>query len=709
MEKRLVRRVIFLCLLLGAIGTNLCFAVLPSSDIFTIGRIGSNSTDEGISGTFDAGGYSDGIYYGITDIHPFSSHELLSGEWGAAVHYDGINSPYISSDPNLGRQAMWLTDYFKFPYWYTGSQFFIPDNKLHQVWNNPNNPILGDDAARTWVRNQSLEVQIDYEFADLDTITNSTLKRSPMVFYADPNVVVPSVVYSDRYVILQTYTFSNKDPNTPITNLKFYQFLHSHGANVYAATVSSCYASGSVLDGLQYYVPFDSIHQVDNFRYDIVQWNDPKRYPEHVDYVCFSSTVAPNWIDNDLYEGGHSRNSTKPLRGTHIHIEDRQLNNVSGIYNQEVGGAMGWNLGTLNPNETTSITIAFMSSHAAPVEAPITLDKTDDVAMGDCRDLNEEITYTINWQNYSSQAAQNVVLTDYLPAGVMYPVTYSFDSNFNLISSDPNYNEENHTYTWQLGTIAANSSGSKTLTVVVNEASEPGLSLHNRAVLASSLGTAEAERYTKVCCWDTDDGIIYVNAAATGYNNGTNWANAYTDLQRALARAGAGCSGVHTIHIAGGVYSPGREPESVFVIPAGVSIYGGYLGEGPNANTRNPKLYQTILSGLGGAQRNETVVRMGNETLLNGCVVQDSDNYGILGMDVDFEIVGCTIKENENYGIYAENSNVEIAWCSVKDNGYDGIRHIGNSKNIVVENCQIQRNLRNGLYIRTYPKTSIIR
>ncbi len=582
--------------------------------------------------------------------------------------------------------------------------FFVPDNRTHQVWNNPNNPIQNNDAARSWVRNQSLDIQIDYEIADLDTITNSSLKRSPMVFYEEPNTVVPSTVvpsfvYSDRYVLLQTYTFHNTDMNTPITNLEFYQFLHSHGANIYTAAVHSCYASNSISDGLQYYVPFDSVHQTGNFRYDITQWNDPKRYPQHVDYAGFSSTREPNWIDNDTFNG----HSGRPAEGTHVHIENRQLNNIARLYNQEVGGAMGWDMGTLDPNESITMTIAFLCSHAAPVEAPITLDKTDDVAMGDCRDLDEEITYTINWQNYSDEPAFDAVLVDYLPAGVTYPITYSFDSNFNLISSDPNYNEENHTYTWHLGTIAANSSGSVQLTVAVNEASEPGLELHNSAILSSSLGTAEATEDTLVCCWDTDDGIIYVNAAATGYNNGTDWVNAYTDLQRALMRAAAGCSSVNTIYVAGGMYSPGREAESVFVIPAGVSVYGGYVGEGPNANTRNPKLYQTILSGLGGAQRNETVVQMGNNTLLDGCVVQDSALYGqgILCRDVDSAVIAnCIVKNNESYGIYADNSDVEITWSSIRENGYDGIYHSGNSRSIVVENCSIASNQRHGIYIK---------
>ncbi|MGB1217810.1 MAG: right-handed parallel beta-helix repeat-containing protein, partial [Saprospiraceae bacterium] len=52
---------------------------------------------------------------------------------------------------------------------------------------------------------------------------------------------------------------------------------------------------------------------------------------------------------------------------------------------------------------------------------------------------------------------------------------------------------------------------------------------------------------------------VYVNHSATGANNGTTWANAYTNLQDALDYA---CEG-EEIWVAEGIYSPSRVPTGV--------------------------------------------------------------------------------------------------------------------------------------------------
>ncbi len=88
--------------------------------------------------------------------------------------------------------------------------------------------------------------------------------------------------------------------------------------------------------------------------------------------------------------------------------------------------------------------------------------------------------------------------------------------------------------------------------------------------------------------------IIYVDAAATGANDGTSWVDAYTDLQTAL---GAATSGTE-IWVAGGTYTPGLDRSSTFQLKNGVELYGGFPPGGVGTmDTRDPWRYTTILSG----------------------------------------------------------------------------------------------------------------
>ncbi len=328
-----------------------------------------------------------------------------------------------------------------------------------------------------------------------------------MSFISDPNTGDVSYVLSDQYIFLQTYTIKNLKTET-LTGLEFYQFLHSHGADEYAPLVNSTYTDIAISDPLSSYTPINPVHQVGNFRYDITQWNQrPFSRANHVDYVGFSCAVEPDWIDNSYYEGGHSYSYYIPPRGTHLHIEDRLLNNANSIYTTEVGGAMGWYLGSLDPNETASLTVAFM--FAPQQDSPVlVLTKTDGLDPGETVSPGDEIAYTLCWENIGLEIAENVVLEDFLPAGVTYPEGWDrLDPNFVIIPADPNYDQANHTYTWQLDDIAPGEGGCVSLRVVVNGRAEPGMTIRNEAVLSTSLGDAAAQCDTSIDCWGTG-GIV---------------------------------------------------------------------------------------------------------------------------------------------------------------------------------------------------------
>jgi hypothetical protein len=261
------------------------------------------------------------------------------------------------------------------------------------------------------------------------------------------------------------------------------------------------------------------------------------------------------------------------------------------------------------------------------------------------------------------------------------------------------YNEPNHTVTWELGDIAPGSYGSVSFSVIVNEKSEPGMNLHNvaEAYTGQTLMT-RASVDTLVCCWDTG-AIIYVDKTANGNANGIDWANAYTDLQDALYRAeNSACEDVNTIYAAQGEYSPGTREMDSFVLPDGVSVYGGFKPGGCDFEQRNPKLYITTLTGrIDPNNRNETVVTMGDDTLLDGFVIEENEFYGIYGEYVDFSIENCIIQNSSGWGVYASNGNIVINWCSIVNNN-NGIFHLGINKDLDIGHCEIIKNTGFGIY-----------
>jgi len=89
---------------------------------------------------------------------------------------------------------------------------------------------------------------------------------------------------------------------------------------------------------------------------------------------------------------------------------------------------------------------------------------------------------------------------------------------------------------------------------------------------------------------------IFVKADASGANDGTSWADAYTDLSDALANSLEG----DQVWVAAGTYKPGgANPDSTsfYTFPHDLELYGGFAGTETMLSERDWATNETILSG----------------------------------------------------------------------------------------------------------------
>jgi predicted outer membrane repeat protein len=131
--------------------------------------------------------------------------------------------------------------------------------------------------------------------------------------------------------------------------------------------------------------------------------------------------------------------------------------------------------------------------------------------------------------------------------------------------------------------------------------------------------------------YEAPNRVRYVNAAATGANNGLTWTDAYTDLQDALGDAAAS-STVEAILVASGVYQPDRgtgDRTRSFNLVPDCRVQGGFEGTEQDLSEAQPDLFVTTLSGAIGAAgvadnslHVVQAINVGADAELHGFVVQ---------------------------------------------------------------------------------------
>ncbi|NJB83789.1 T9SS type A sorting domain-containing protein [Wenyingzhuangia aestuarii] len=185
--------------------------------------------------------------------------------------------------------------------------------------------------------------------------------------------------------------------------------------------------------------------------------------------------------------------------------------------------------------------------------------------------------------------------------------------------------------------------------------------------------------------YSTDCGYepMYVNANATGANDGSSWADAYTTIQDALAIAGTNSR----IWVAKGIYKPSAQ-NTPLEINATISIYGGFEGT------------ETELS-----ERDLTKINTDNATIITGDINGDDIDGDFTSNKTDnadrlilVDAVGINLDGLVFQNIYDNTSNAHN-----QDNGVIYSKQIGAAtwiENLSIKNCAFKNNYSNDFLIK---------
>jgi hypothetical protein len=280
----------------------------------------------------DQFGYSDWLEYDPPG--PGGSHEMLSGEWAAAIYFMGIETP----------GATWLTDQFICPTFNTAQSF---QNITWPFYTLPNSAgsMTIQHKFKTWV-----EIDIDYSLVCEGEVAMG-------IGGGPPSTYVPS----DTCIAFVTYTIRNTSFDSVMTDVRFYQMLHGHPGNNYGPVVTGVY-DPTVYPVLNY----------PNYSEDITMWAF-SNYGDQVEYIGMSVDPSENPPIN--WEVSHFRgHGGKPATGTGIDIENQALTNTPAptvrFGPDEVAGAFEWDIGIIEPGGQHQITVMLTMSSNYPTRIP---------------------------------------------------------------------------------------------------------------------------------------------------------------------------------------------------------------------------------------------------------------------------------------------------------------------------------------------------
>lgn len=181
-------------------------------------------------------------------------------------------------------------------------------------------------------------------------------------------------------------------------------------------------------------------------------------------------------------------------------------------------------------------------------------------------------------------------------------------------------------------------------------------------------------------------GPVYVDANASGANDGSSWIDAYTTIDAALAVAGPN----RNIWVAKGVYMPSAQNTPLEINDTSISIFGGFDGSESQLSDRDLTLINTT---------NATVITgdMNGDDIDGDFTSNKSDNADrLILVDATNITIDGFVLEN----IYDNSSN-----ALNQDNGVIYSRYNGAStwiENLSIKNCSFKNNYSNDFLIKGF-------
>lgn len=187
--------------------------------------------------------------------------------------------------------------------------------------------------------------------------------------------------------------------------------------------------------------------------------------------------------------------------------------------------------------------------------------------------------------------------------------------------------------------------------------------------------------------------VFYVDKDATGADNGSSWADAFTTIQPGVDAAFAAGGG--EVWVAEGTYTlsdltPVSTP--VVIMKNTVNLYGGFVGQGVGGNelARDQRNWTTHISRIDGSTKRRCVLGADN-AVLDGFTCshgfttglgEDSYGGGMYNNYVSPTVINCTFESNQAGGLIEgaggaianTNSNTMVHNCRFSNNsaGYAG-------------------------------------